>query len=134
MFYLEFHSAKNPGEKVCERYDTLGEAVAVCHVLRDRAGAFPTIRCDDFRAIPTVDKTAARPVLKWSLSFPRSTYKGSATVRAEQAGVRYVSHRRGYVASDRAFDRFCVLWDEFAAWCALDEVAAMRAANAQVTA
>lgn len=134
MFYVEFTSAKNPAEKISERYDTLADAVAVLHILRDRAGAFPSIRCDDFRAIPTVDKTAARPVSKWSLSFPRSTYKGSATVRAEQAGVRYVSHRRGYVASERAFDRFVTLWDEFSAWCALPEVAAMRAANAMVTA
>lgn len=134
MFYVDFHSAKNPGERVSERYDTLGEAAAVCRVLRDHAGAFPLIRCNNFRAIPSFDKTAARPLLKWSLSFPRSIYKGSATVRAEQAGVRYVSHRQGYVASDRAFDRFCVLWDEFAAWCALPEVAAMRAANAAVSA
>ena len=129
QFFVEFASVKRPGTTCSEGYDTLAEAVAVCRIQRE-AGRFASIRCDDFRAIPVLNKMAARPVLKWSLGFPRATYRGSATIRAEQAGVRYASHRTGYVASDRAFRRFVASWDEFCVWCALPDVAAMRAANA----
>jgi hypothetical protein len=131
MIYVDYHSAKHVGTIASERYDTLAEAVAVVRIMRDqRPDAHPSIRCDEFRAIPMLDKMAARPVLKWSIGFPADgIYKGAACRRAEEAGVRYVSHRTGYVASDRAFRRFVASWDEFLAWCALPEIAAMRAAN-----
>jgi len=108
-----------------QRFANLDSAVALCYVLLS-SGAYPSLACADFRAMPLRDKSG----LKWSLGFPRQTFKGSATVRAEQAGVRYVSHRRGYQASNRAFRRFCLSWTEFTDWCALPEIAAMRAANA----
>jgi len=101
-----------PGED-SEPCATLAEAVALVAALRS-AGKFPSIRCDAFRASPVVDRLAVRPVLRWSMSFaPNGIYKSLACRQAEYAGVRYASHRRGYVASDRAFQRFCASWDEF---------------------
>ena len=47
---------------------------------------------------------------QWSLSIhsPHG-YKTGTHYRAEEAGVRYASHRKGYVASERAFRKFIEL-------------------------
>jgi hypothetical protein len=118
MFYVEFPSLKRPGTLCSTGYDTLSEAVTVCRVHRDQ-GKHPLIRCADFRALPfCANKWADKPRLQWSMSFtPVGCYKGVACRRGEAAGVRYLSHRRGYVASDSAFRRFCASWAEYLAWC-----------------
>ena len=129
-YHLSFPLHSDPAELYSTSFDDLAEAVDACRAAY-LAGRYPTLRCDDFRASPMIDKMAARPVLKWSLSFPADgVYKGAACRRAEEAGVRYVSHRTGYVASERAFRRFVASWGDFSAWCAMPEIAAMRAANA----
>jgi hypothetical protein len=44
---------------------------------------------------------------EWAVGFtPDGIYKSRACRIAEEAGVRYASHRKGYRASDRAMSRF----------------------------
>lgn len=52
---------------------------------------------------------SAKP--EWSIRFDRSTdgYKTREVIIGEHAGVRYASHRKGYVASRTAFRKFPVL-------------------------
>ncbi len=114
MTYLvEFPSVKRPGKTCSTGYDTLAEAVRVCAVHRDQ-GKRPTIRCDEFTAYLTfANRHAEKPVVEWAFTFrPDGPYKSAACLTAERAGVRYVSHRRGYRASDAAMYRFAVAIDQ----------------------
>lgn len=44
---------------------------------------------------------------EWSLAFvPNGVYKSRTCRIAEENGVRYASHRKGYRASERAMRRF----------------------------
>lgn len=133
MFYVEFASQKRPGTICSTGYDTLAEAVTVARI-KYGSGVYPSIRCDEFRCGPMVqNKWAERPRLEWWMSFvPVGIYKGCACRRAEDAGVRYRSHRTGYRASDRAFRKFCASYQDLLDWRVAN--ADVIAANARVAA
>jgi hypothetical protein len=114
-YLVEFASVEHADRRtVSDGYDTFAEALAVARAHRDQ-GKFPTVRCprEGFHLSPFCSKKwGARPTLEWSFHFdPAGIYKSFACRAAERAGVRYASHRRGYIGSNRAAQRFAAETD-----------------------
>lgn len=105
MFSVQYVTIANPTVVTQTTYETLAEAVAVARVLID-SGQSPTLIADDFSAFPN-------GAGGWSMRFKAAgCFKSLACILAEREGVRYVSHRRGYQASNLAFRRFCHAYRE----------------------
>ena len=115
-YTVEFDSVKHPGTVCSTEYDTMSEAIAICLIHREH-GKFPRLLVNDvygsFRAfLMCANKWAKQPKLEWCFSFePTGIYKSLSCRWAEDCGVRYASHRRGYRASMSAMRRFAAHLD-----------------------
>lgn len=100
------YTPPNGTERERETFDRLGDAVEMVREMArpgSNRGRFPQLIGAGFTATPGKDGQGRS---RWHLGFPREVWKSSETHIAESAGVRYASHRTGYVASERAFGRF----------------------------
>lgn len=119
-YIVSFHSIKRPGTMNETSYATMAEAMTVCAILFDQ-GKYPTIfyrdGAADFRCgLMCANKWSTRPVVEWWFGFtPNGCFKSIAARYAEDAGVRYRSHRAGYRASRKAMTRFAADWDAYLA-------------------
>lgn len=96
-------------------FDNLTKAAEECLTLY-QSGKHPTLRYDAVDGFTTApmcaNKWAAKPRLEWWFQFtPVGIYKSMACRNAENSGVRYASHRKGYRGSLKAMRAFAAVWD-----------------------
>jgi hypothetical protein len=105
MKFTYAYTSPRDGTRKSIDYDTFRECLTVASIQADRS---PTIIVTDpiggnFRAARFI----FRGTVRWLFTFaPQDIYKSLWCRAGERAGVRYASHRTGYVASERAMWRF----------------------------
>lgn len=104
--------------RVDRPFATLREAVeevAAMYLRREWASIYSSGLSENFSLHPHAGRNPPKPGAKpfrWSCNFESCDgYKSAPCFAAERAGVRYVSRRQGYQASNRAVRAFAAEWD-----------------------